>query len=579
MQVFESLKKWRQNRTTIVITHDLSQIIPDDFVYVMKDGVVAEQGFRSDLMAKGPLYGVFAGLAAEQAVQPVPARHEEYIEYEGSFMEVLEGDDDGRPRLGPTLPVNRLGYRPSSTAYYGLLDEYTKGSRQSVFDDGNATGARPLSVPQKRLSWAPRDLVAPRPISRMSFISRPSYGSRPSDEGTPSISVRRPSFYTNPSPYATPVEKNKQLSASTLSYRHNAKSFHESEDEIQDLKIVIPDTTAKPVPKKHKSVAAIIFSHFPKLPTKHLLTIGIAASIGHGVCTPFWSNYLSNIMAVVGQGGRSPTLTQNTLVVLALSVGQGVSNIIQDWTLFTLAANWTAKLRLRTFNTVLAQDRSFFDESINAPSAIMQILIKDIDDMRNLMAEVIGKVVVFVVMVGMGLIWAMIVQWRLTLVGLSVGPALAVTVVLNEAMVGRAEARNKLKREAVAKTFYEVRPLFYDGEKCADDQSVANVRGIRAMALGSTFLDKFRSEAQSAKSLGQRDAWGVALGAAMSAGLPLFIQGEFSLSSIRDTNGSSDELGGNVVHPSGACELCPDAPGLQLGSFQFDVWYRPSRFQ
>jgi hypothetical protein len=38
-------------------------------------------------------------------------------------------------------------------------------------------------------------------------------------------------------------------------------------------------------------------------------------------------------------------------------------------------------------------------------------------------------------------------------------------------------------------------------------------------------LDKFQGEAQSAKSLGQRDAWGVALGAAMSAGLPLFIQG------------------------------------------------------
>jgi ATP-binding cassette subfamily B (MDR/TAP) protein 1 len=454
VQVFESIKKWRQNRTTIVITHDLSQIIPDDFVYVMKDGVVAEQGFRSDLMAKGPLYGVFAGLAAEQAVQPVPARHEEYIEYEGSFMEVLEGDDDGRPRLGPTLPVNRLGYRPSSTAYYGLLDEYTKGSRQSVFDDGN--GGRPMSVAQKRLSWAPRDLVAPRPISRMSFISRPSYGSRPSYEGTPSISIRRPSFDSNPSPYATPLEKDKQLSVSTLSYRHNAKSFHESEEDIKDLKIIVPDTTAKPVLKKHKSVAAIIFSHFPKLPTKHLLIIGIGASVGHGVCTPFWSNYLSNIMAVVGQGGRSPTLTQNTLIVLALSVGQGISNIIQDWTLFTLAANWTAKLRLQAFSTVIAQDRSFFDESINAPSAIMQILIKDIDDMRNLMAEVIGKVVVFVVMVGMGLIWAMIVQWRLTLVGLSVGPALAVTVVLNEAMVGKAEARNKLKREAVAKTFYEV---------------------------------------------------------------------------------------------------------------------------
>lgn len=424
----------------------------------MKDGIVAEQGFRSDLMAKGPLYGIFASLAAEQAVQPVPAKHEEYIEYEGSFMEVLEGDDDRRQsRFGGALPVNRLGYRPPSTAYYGLLDEYSKGSRQSVFEDGH--GQRPMSVAQKRLSWAPRDLVAPRPISRMSFVSRPSYGSRPSHEGTPTISIRRPSFESRTSPFATPLEKDKQLSASTLSYRHNAGSFHQ-EDDIEDLKIIASPPPVKAVAVKHKSVATIIFSHFPNLPSKHLLIIGIAASVGHGVCTPFWSNYLSNIMAAVGQGGRSPTLTQNTLIVFGLCIAQGLSNTLQDWTLFTLAARWTAKLRLQAFNTVLAQDRSFFDESINAPSAIMQIIIKDIDDMRNLMAEVVGKVVVFVVMVGMGLIWAMIVQWRLTLVGLSVGPALAVTVILNEAMVGRAETRNKLKREAVAKTFYEVCRIF-----------------------------------------------------------------------------------------------------------------------
>jgi hypothetical protein len=82
------------------------------------------------------------------------------------------------------------------------------------------------------------------------------------------------------------------------------------------------------------------------------------------------------------------------------------------------------------------------------------------------------------------------------------------------------------------------------------------------MALGSTFLDKFQSEAQSAKSLGQRDAWGVALGAAMSAGLPLFIQGASPPFPSRGADGSPHELGGNAVHPSRTYELRPDAPGL-----------------
>ena len=35
--------------TTIVITHDLSQIGSDDFVHVLKDGRLIEQGFRHEL--------------------------------------------------------------------------------------------------------------------------------------------------------------------------------------------------------------------------------------------------------------------------------------------------------------------------------------------------------------------------------------------------------------------------------------------------------------------------------------------------------------------------------------------------
>ncbi|KZP20359.1 ABC transporter-like protein, partial [Athelia psychrophila] len=47
--VFEALKRWRRGKTTVVITHDLSQIAPADFVYVLKAGGVAEQGYRADL--------------------------------------------------------------------------------------------------------------------------------------------------------------------------------------------------------------------------------------------------------------------------------------------------------------------------------------------------------------------------------------------------------------------------------------------------------------------------------------------------------------------------------------------------
>jgi ATP-binding cassette, subfamily B (MDR/TAP), member 1 len=47
--VFEAIKRWRTNKTTIVITHDFSQISSSDFVYVLKGGRVVEQGYRYDL--------------------------------------------------------------------------------------------------------------------------------------------------------------------------------------------------------------------------------------------------------------------------------------------------------------------------------------------------------------------------------------------------------------------------------------------------------------------------------------------------------------------------------------------------
>jgi ATP-binding cassette subfamily B (MDR/TAP) protein 1 len=47
--VFEALKRWCQHKTTVVIIHGLSQIEPQDFVYVLKHGQVAEQEYRYDL--------------------------------------------------------------------------------------------------------------------------------------------------------------------------------------------------------------------------------------------------------------------------------------------------------------------------------------------------------------------------------------------------------------------------------------------------------------------------------------------------------------------------------------------------
>ncbi|ODQ49137.1 hypothetical protein PICMEDRAFT_70704 [Pichia membranifaciens NRRL Y-2026] len=45
----KKINTWRENRTTIIITHELSHVRANDMVYVIKDGRIVDSGFKDDL--------------------------------------------------------------------------------------------------------------------------------------------------------------------------------------------------------------------------------------------------------------------------------------------------------------------------------------------------------------------------------------------------------------------------------------------------------------------------------------------------------------------------------------------------
>lgn len=487
--VFENIKSWRQNRTTIVITHDLSQIVSDDFVYVMKDGIVAEQGFRSDLMRQTPQHGadwgIFAGMAAEQAIEPLPPKISVEEMDIGLAEEMLEYEERMASRPGSILRATTpsLMGRPQSLAYFDILEEYSKGTRFSTLDGrkaldgkkedsrGVSTAAkrqRPMSMAQKRLSRAPSELHRARSSTSLAYArgsrvsvaepySRP--GSRMSRqlsfEGTPYSTARKSMVH------ASPIYR-------PASQRYSAWMQKGNDDE--DLKfptdVDIITTTSdldsqKVIAKKDQlgptpGIMRILLSNLPLLPRKWLFVIGLLGSLGHGVSTPIWSSQLTGLMQIVAGGGIDPSLTKKALTVLGISAAQALANYAQVAALQNVSAHWTSQIRVAAYAKVLAQDKAFFDESRNAPSQLVQHLIKDADDMRTLVSQIAGKFVVFVSMLSLGIIWAMVIQWKLTLVGLAIAPVYGAIVVLNEILVGRAESTNKLTRDSVAKLFYEV---------------------------------------------------------------------------------------------------------------------------
>ena len=105
---------------------------------------------------------------------------------------------------------------------------------------------------------------------------------------------------------------------------------------------------------------------------------------------------------------------------------------------------------------VVRQPQTWFDQRENAASRLVQTLIKDAEDMRPLMSVVIGKSCTIGVMLCVGLSWAMSIGWRVTLVGLAVGPVFALAITTGSYFINKMEAGNKTAREDLSRMFYEV---------------------------------------------------------------------------------------------------------------------------
>ncbi|KAL4796759.1 P-loop containing nucleoside triphosphate hydrolase protein [Aspergillus venezuelensis] len=59
VQVMQSIRKWREGKTTIVITHEMSHIKDSDYVYVMDKGNVVQSGYKGELMKEPELVDFF----------------------------------------------------------------------------------------------------------------------------------------------------------------------------------------------------------------------------------------------------------------------------------------------------------------------------------------------------------------------------------------------------------------------------------------------------------------------------------------------------------------------------------------
>ncbi|KAF7295018.1 p-loop containing nucleoside triphosphate hydrolase protein [Mycena indigotica] len=392
--VFEAIRRYRNGQTTLVITHDLSQIAKDDFVYVLKEGCVVENGLRADL--EGFPFGVFGDLVT------IP----------------LTYGHDSPSEKDETLP-NSTGQSSAD------VDNLTFSSRSHPF------GQFFLST----ISSAPSAHTRTSKITSSPFL--------PNING---FSKGR-----TPAPW-------KPLPApSTVFTRATGFSMSPESEKINwqsDLKVrVIPQSTD--APDHIPSIWQLVQDIYPTIPHKPVVAVGLFVCLLSGSCTPVFSFLLSRLLFEVSIGAQNTqVINKYGFIVLGVAAADGLLMGLKYFLMQSTAMSWVTRMRGLGFARVLRQDRPWFDRD-HEGGDLARILITDGDDARELLTGTVGQLLVVGALFGVGMVWAVLAGWQLALAGFAVVPVFAMAMAAQARLSSTCEARNKRAREEIGMRYYE----------------------------------------------------------------------------------------------------------------------------
>ncbi|EMF16331.1 bile salt export pump [Sphaerulina musiva SO2202] len=73
--VMDALRAWRKGKTTIIITHDITQIMPDDYIYLLGNGRLVQEGYRKQLeKQKNTPFQAFLSDDQKASIHPLEIR-------------------------------------------------------------------------------------------------------------------------------------------------------------------------------------------------------------------------------------------------------------------------------------------------------------------------------------------------------------------------------------------------------------------------------------------------------------------------------------------------------------------------
>ncbi len=477
--VMDAIREWRTGKTTIIITHDISQILDDDYAYVLNKGVVVQEGYRYALESSdgGPFMSFLPRKpdptkSRSEATEHLPVRRALALDSPPSSPRASIISHDSMefcfqpksrfiPSVFGTVNDNMHARRPS-LGMISPLSPVSYPMRAMSFDRTSIVNLprrlEPLTPLHPVLLSSAKEMEMVEVMGKRAVINRSNTGRR----------VRRSSDSALPAPSGS--AKPNRLRA-ILPRRKRKLSKAEKARRIAPIKTILATV-------------------WPTLPwTKRIiLVLGFVCALVHAAATPVFSWVFSKLLATFFlKSGRSKMALTWSLSVLGVAVGDALASYFMHYLLEACGQAWIDTLRVEALKRILDQPRAWFDRDKNSISRLTECLDRNAEEMRNLVGRFAAFGFVAVTMMLMAITWSLILCWKLTLVGLASAPILYAFTRGFEAVSGKWEGRSNDAGEAASSIFME---------------TFTNIRTVRALTLEGYLHKKYAKATQKAIKVG-----------------------------------------------------------------------------
>jgi ATP-binding cassette subfamily B (MDR/TAP) protein 1 len=474
--ILQAIRCWRRGKTTIIITHDITQILPEDCVCVMDKAQVVQQGPRKEMEAVpySPFHtfldlpekdwkdesdaedpeddtDIIVGVYRDSwSGSRTPSRHNSaIIGRSGMFSPFLSPDMESAFSRSWRASEDFTG--ATTTNFSGKLQP------RPMTVIGNVRDRSPLRAatrPQSAVSYHSKEIELSKPLSTASPLSvSPSIGK-----------AKDPSFRRT---FREKMERRKQR-------RMSAKM---STDITEQLSIIGVLRTVWPL---------VDWS------TRTALLGGLFCSLIHAAATPVFGYVLSQLFSTFYALGAQQQLAQTyALAILGIAAADGLANYGFNVLFEISAQRWATALRTESVRRVLLQPREFFDREENSVPRLAECLDQFAEEARNLPGRFFCILVIMVFTVAIALIWALVVCWKLVLVSIGCLAVMFCITRVFHAISNRWETLSNSASERVGQVLHE---------------TFTNIRTVRCLVLEDVFQKRYAEATSSALAIGMKRA-------------------------------------------------------------------------